>query len=254
MATSRIEREARFHDEAFTDTPREAAGKFYAVAAGAKAHYHRLVEDAGKGKRALGIGVGLGGYAFELAELGADVVGIDISEVGVDRALKKVAEEGMGDHMEFRVMNAEALEFSDNSFDLVYGSGILHHLDIGKICRELQRVLKPDGKGIFFEPLGHNPLINLYRRLTPQMRTEDEHPLRTKDLRLLSQHFPATKLTYFHLISICAAAFRKLPGFGVVWRLLELLDGIILAIPWFRRYAWIVVIEIGKQQQFPERA
>lgn len=34
----------------------------------------------------------------------------------------------------------------------------------------------------FSEPLGHNPIINWYRNRTPEMRTEDEHPLLIKDI------------------------------------------------------------------------
>lgn len=42
---------------------------------------------------------------------------------------------------------------------------------------------------MFFEPLGHNLLINLYRRLTPELRTEDEHPLVACDLERLVNYF-----------------------------------------------------------------
>ena len=244
MDKSRLDREAEFHNQAFSEQTRRSAGKFYAIASRTKQHYHGLVERYGAGRRALGIGVGVGGHAFELASLGASVVGIDISDVGVDQAQRKAAEEGMSDRLDFRVMNAESLDFPDGSFDLVYGSGILHHLDLDKVCGELSRVMTDGGTGVFFEPLGHNPLINLYRRLTPQMRTADEHPLRIEDLEVISRFFAGTVVEYFHLTSLGSVMFSKIPGYRMLRRSLELVDTALFKIPWIRRYAWIVVIRV----------
>lgn len=43
----------------------------------------------------------------------------------------------------FLMMDAHKLEFSDNTFDVVFGAGILHHLDLELALSEVQRVLKP---------------------------------------------------------------------------------------------------------------
>src|SRR3546814_1101008 len=80
-------------------------------------------------------------------------------------------------------MNAEAMTFPDDSFDLVFGSGIIHHLDIDRAFGEIARVLRPGGRAVFIEPLGLNPAIELYRRFTPSARTPDEHPLLRRDFR-----------------------------------------------------------------------
>jgi hypothetical protein len=48
--------------------------------------------------------------------------------------------------------------------------------DLSLACSEIARVLRPGGPAIFVEPLGHNPLINAYRKRTPALRTVDEHP------------------------------------------------------------------------------
>ena len=118
------------------------------------------------------------------AAAGAHATGIDISPVAIEMGVREAASRGLRDRTHFAVMNAEALDFPDASFDRVCGSGILHHLDLKKAYGEIARVLRPNGYGIFLEPLGHNPLINWYRRRTPQMRTEDEHPLLKSDLAL----------------------------------------------------------------------
>ena len=76
----------------------------------------------------------------------------------------------------FRVDNCEKTGFQDNEFDLIYGTGVLHHLELEKCLNEIRRILKKDGEIIFIEPMGTNPFINLYRLLTPKSRSEDEHP------------------------------------------------------------------------------
>ena len=86
-------------------------------------------------------------------------------------------------------MDAEELKFNESSFDLICEIGILHYLKLEKAYSELQRVVKKDGVALFIEPLGHNPFIKLYRKLTPRLRTLDEHPLLSKDLILAKKYF-----------------------------------------------------------------
>ena len=74
--------------------------------------------------------------------------------------------------------------------------GILHHLDFSKCLDEISRILKPDGSMIFVEPLGTNPLINLYRKFTPNSRSIDEHPLIAKDFRTLKEKFKDVEIKY----------------------------------------------------------
>ena len=41
------------------------------------------------------------------------------------------------------------MSFADNSFDLICGTGILHHLDIHAAFHEISRTLRPDGIAVF---------------------------------------------------------------------------------------------------------
>ena len=77
----------------------------------------------------------------------------------------------------------ENTKLSSNYFDIIYGVGILHHLNLNKTVKEIERLLKKNGSLIFIEPLGTNPFINLYRKLTPNSRSKDEHPLTFNDIR-----------------------------------------------------------------------
>ena len=245
MTDSRLQREAQFHDKAFTNNTRASAGKFYKVAEKPKMFYHDQIRQNCKGKRVLEYGCGKGSYAFELARLGADVVAIDISKEGIEIAKRQAEEQELSAQLSFEVMNAENLNFPINHFDVICGSGILHHLDLEKALKELNRTLKPDGQAIFFEPLGHNFLINLYRRLTPQMRSEDEHPLLIGDLKFLSQYFRQSDFSYYNLFSLFAVPFRALLGFPILLRLLEGLDSLLFKIPYLQKQAWIVVAKFS---------
>ena len=107
-------------------------------------------------------------------------------------------------------MNAENTKFDSNVFDIIVGMGIIHHLDLLNSYRELSRILINDGHAVFVEPLGHNPLINLYRIFTPKIRTEDEHPLKIKDIKLIEKYFHNVHIEYYSLFVLLAVPFRKL--------------------------------------------
>ena len=74
------------------------------------------------------------------------------------------------------------------------------------------------------------------------MRTADEHPLVSADLRAISEVFEEVEVGYFHFLSLAAVVVRGTVLFSPLVRLLEWVDQAIFLIPWFRRQAWIVVI------------
>ncbi len=110
------------------------------------------------------------------------------------------------------LMDANNLSFEDQSFDIVFGGAILHHLDIEKTIGHIHRVLKPGGKIIFIEPLNMNPLYKIYRKLNPQERTPDEHALVFKDFKIIRNKF--TFDHYFFDFFSVAFGFISLKIFG----------------------------------------
>jgi ubiquinone/menaquinone biosynthesis C-methylase UbiE len=134
------------------------------------------------GKTVLDYGCGPGYLTNYLFENGAlHVTGIDVSEGEIEQARQSADSEGFADRSRFLVADAHATGFPDDSFDLIVGSSILHHLDLRVALEELRRILRPGGRAVFLEPLWHNPLLRLGRALTPSARTPDEHPLTTAD-------------------------------------------------------------------------
>ena len=248
MSNTRLQREAQFYDRHFAENIRpRRERKFYGVTESADRHYYALSDEScTQGQRVLEYGCGKGRHAIALARRGANVIGIDISTEGILQASTYARIEGLEDKVTFEVMNAETLEFPDKHFDMVCGNSILHHLNIENVCCELIRVLKPEGRAVFLEPLGHNPLINLYRKLTPRMRTQDEHPLLVHDLETLAGYFHEAHIHYYVLCPLVAAPLRGMPGFKRVIAILEWLDSILFRLPIIKRQAWLAVIHLQR--------
>jgi SAM-dependent methyltransferase len=239
----RLRREGEFHDHAFAEDVRASADRFYSVAHRGYERYRALVRENAAGAHVLEYGCGPGSEAFELAAAGATVHGIDISPVAIDMAKRTAVERGVDGRCRFDVMNAEALTFPAASFDRICGSGILHHLDLARGFAEIARTLKPGGRAIFVEPLGHNPAINWYRRRTPKMRTADEHPLLARDLAEARKHFARVRPEFHSLSVLAAVPLLRWRYFDAARALLQKLDDVILSPRSPLRWgAWLVVL------------
>jgi ubiquinone/menaquinone biosynthesis C-methylase UbiE len=111
-------------------------------------HIPEAADFAGaRGLQVLEIGCGLGTDGAQFAQAGAHYTGIDLTEAATSLARKRFELSGLIG--EFRVADAENLDFADNSFDRVYSHGVLHHTpDTARAVREIHRVLKPGGRAM----------------------------------------------------------------------------------------------------------
>ena len=96
--------------------------------------------SAAKGRKILEIGVGLGAEHQKFAEAGADLYGIDLTARAVEHTFRRLSLFGLSSQL--AVGDAENLDFPDESFDIVYSWGVLHHSpDTPKAVSEVHRVL-----------------------------------------------------------------------------------------------------------------
>ncbi len=128
-----------------------------------------------KGLRVLEIGCGLGTDGARFAGAGADYTGIDLTEAAVELARQRF--ELFDLQGTFRTADAENLDFADQSFDVVYSHGVLHHTpDTAKAIREIHRVLRPGGRAVVM--LYHRDSYN-YRINISILRRAGVHLLRS---------------------------------------------------------------------------
>ncbi|HEX6992932.1 MAG TPA: class I SAM-dependent methyltransferase [Gammaproteobacteria bacterium] len=127
--------------------------------------YARAFEKRPSGK-VLDYACGKGHLAIRLAMEPNDVSAFDVSPEGIRVAREQAELSNV--QVDFRVMDAEHLEYDDESFDGVIGFAALHHVIIyPRMPAELHRVMRPGAKAVFAENWGgDNPLFELWRRNT----------------------------------------------------------------------------------------
>lgn len=97
------------------------------------------------GKRVLEIGVGAATDFVNFARSGAILTGVDLTSAAIEYAQQRLALENL--EADLRIANAERLPFVDDSFDLVYSFGVIHHAEHPeRIVREVRRVLAANGE------------------------------------------------------------------------------------------------------------
>lgn len=243
----RLEDEQKFHNEIFeTDKRTSEVGRFYSINGAIHKAYENFIFDDPNGKVFLEYGCGMakGGRSVRLAKKGAKVHGIDISDYAIEFLSKEAEEENLD--IDYQVMNAEDMTFEDDYFDVIYGTGILHHLDLDKSFSNIADKLKDSGTAIFIEPLGHNPLINGFRNKTPDIRTDDEHPLLMPDFKLAKKYFKKVEVEYFYLSTLGVPIIfkKKQPEFLI--NFCNGLDKVIFTLlPFMKKHAWQVVVKFS---------
>ncbi|MHC4597622.1 MAG: glycosyltransferase [Planctomycetota bacterium] len=154
----------------------------------------------------LDFGCGHGHNAIFAAREGASLsVGFDVSQHSLRVARKKARASGVAGAVHFLVASADRLPFKPGAFQRVIGTGILHHVSLEEASRELRRVLtQEDGRAVFTEPLGDNPVVQFARRALAyprKARTPWERPLRRADVALFLRPFPRAELREYYLLT-----------------------------------------------------
>jgi len=142
------------------------------------------------GKRVLDAGCGYGVASVYFALHGATVTSLDISPEMLSRTRELAQRYRVSHAVATLECPLESLAEDLPPYDLAYGYGVLHHLPLESGLQAVRRSLRPGGVGVFVEPLGLNPLVNAYRRISPGVRTSGERPLGLRDLRTVRRVFP----------------------------------------------------------------
>lgn len=163
-----------------------------------KLHYlPQLVDFAGyRGKLLLEVGCGVGTDLLRFAQGGANVTGVDLSSTAIGLARQNFAQAGLQARLE--LMDGEALQFPDCSYDVVYAHGVLQYTgDVRKVISELHRVLRPGGEAILMVYNRHSWLSALSRFTGVRLEHEDApafHLFSMKEFRDLLRSFSDVKI------------------------------------------------------------
>ena len=95
---------------------------------------------------------------------------------------------------------------------------------------------------VFLEPLGTNLFINLYRKITPNSRSIDEHPLIDEDFKYLNSLFNSVRINYYGFFTLVFFLFYKDPKNSWVYKISNKLDNFIFKFNFFKKLAWSVMI------------
>lgn len=185
------------------------------------------------------------GWLKEVKRDDLKVAAFDISLESTRAIARAIRQKGY-DHATAFQMDAEYLAFSDHSFDIICGKSILHHLELPASLKEIRRVLKPGGIAIFSEPLGFNPILNIFRNLTPSSRTDFEHPFNKKDLADIASAFADWEIQPYFLISMLLLPISVLlPHFLMrpIFKAMLAFDARLFRLfPAFGRHAWSCLV------------
>jgi SAM-dependent methyltransferase len=118
------------------------------IAPGGEGNVDRIVRGVDlQGKRVLELGSGAGGGTLVLArKYGAQVIGLELEQGLVDLSREHALAAGLSQQVEFRCVEAGPLPVDDASFDVLYTSGVVCHIeDRATLFDDVMRVLKPGG-------------------------------------------------------------------------------------------------------------
>ena len=104
----------------------------------------------------LDVACGAGGPALRIAAAtGCSVVGVDVHQQAVRTASSLAAQRGLAERVEFRATDASGLSpFPDASFDAITCIDAINHFpDRPRLIAEWARLLKPDGRLLFTDPI-----------------------------------------------------------------------------------------------------
>jgi SAM-dependent methyltransferase len=202
-----------------------------------------------RGLDVLDLGCGHGMAAIVLARRGGRVTACDLSLGYLREAQARARANGVA--IRWALADGEHLPFADASFDRVWGSAILHHLDLRRAGTELHRVMRPGAVAVFCEPWGENPLLHWARHRLPypgKERTPDEAPLCHAHLAPLHSLFPGLEVTGHQLLGMTS----RILGEGRLATTLCCCDKVLLGVwPSLQRYCRYVVLRLRKPAAHP---
>jgi SAM-dependent methyltransferase len=254
--------ESKFHDRWALETALDRIAVREAFEAPTALENQAILELMGdlRGKRLLDIGAGLGESSVYFALLGAQVTAVDLSPGMVECAVALGKLHGV--QIQGVSQSGENLDVPENHFDIVYIANTIHHVtDKKQLFQQIHRALKSGGHFFSCDPLAYNPVIDIYRKMATQVRTEDEAPLSFEDVHVAEEYFENVQHREFWILTLSLflkyylidrihpnsdrywkRMLDETPQSLWWWRPLQKVDQLLTRLPLVRRLAWNMVM------------
>jgi 2-polyprenyl-3-methyl-5-hydroxy-6-metoxy-1,4-benzoquinol methylase len=164
-----------------------------------------------EGRTLLDIGCGAGASTLFWARAGATVTAVDTSQVAITALQQRCAQLGLTN---VTAVVGDAMKIDElGTFDFVFGSMILHHLEpFQQFAEVLRRSTKAGGKAFFYENNAASSLLVWFRNnvvgklWVPKHGDADEFPLTRAEVDQLRRHFSVRvdypEMVFFQLASV----------------------------------------------------
>ena len=201
-----------------------------------------------RGKKILELGCGDGVEALQLAYCGADVTGLDLSEVSISVARQRASLQGF--QINFRVDNiVENGSLGEESFDVVWCNLILHHVVDGLelVMPKIVQALKPGGMFISREPVAYARWLKALRGLVPVGSDTDDpnqQPFRDSEFLIVRKYFPDLCMRHYRILARADLITTNLS----IIRMLARADNLLLLVPGSAALAGDIVMWARKKQ------
>lgn len=249
----------RFWDRAWSSSFRAqpfAADAVLAWSAESAPAYHRFLSLLGdvRGRDVLDLGCGNGFLSVLLAQLGARVVAIDASGQAVANTRELARANGVEPEVEALEFDARELRRLDRAFDLVTGTYVLHHIEpFGVFAPTLAAVVRPGGRGVFYENSARNRLLMACRQAftgrfgIPKFGDRDEVPLSPREIAALERCFDEVVVHYPNFVFLSLVPPYLLRGHRALSDLAVRADELLYRVaPGLGRYSYHQIVELRK--------
>jgi len=145
-----------------------------------------------KNKKVLDLGCFRGNaLSIYMAKNAASYVGIDLSDVAIEK-LKKKLQKNDCTHAVAYAVDFYSDDFKERNFDIIYAYGVIHHFpDLNQLFDRIEEVLKPDGIIVTYDPLQTSLPVKIARTLYRPFQSDKdwEWPFDKKALEKIGSRF-----------------------------------------------------------------